>query len=448
MDEQEIIIEQEFKTLPGGLKLPNNPLNIFIGPNNSGKTNILLFINERFGGDTYYVSPQRFNVTNRMQVLENIENYFNQSRDSRKRKEGDVSEIPGPDPTAEIAALDKKSIELLFKWHKQYFAEIRIDEDENYPFRARQIFIDNQRPSDQGSGSRAVFALLVKLFDPRIKVICIDEPEISVEPKTQKKLFELIKAISLGAQDLPQKRVFIATHSHLFIDKETPKNNHKVYKLEGKTQIALVETEMELTEIVFDLLGNSPGDLFFPSNIIVVEGESDFIFLSKVISLFPDSIKRRGLRIHYADADNRIPGAVKSIDQMLKSVSYTPVYRNQLCVLFDKQDSSSTYTQQVKDFLQDEDDRVKELSKKGIEYYYPTSAMVKITKIAENELENSINQYLDNCDSSHEGIGKLGAFEGTKIDLAKAVSNEDWKLDEIDSILKELIQKALDLAYE
>jgi len=448
MEDQDIVVQQQFKTLPIGLEIPNNNLNIFVGPNNSGKSNILLYISEKLGNDAYYVSPQRFTASNRLQVLESIENFFTQSRDTRKRKEGETSEILGPDPTAELAALDKKSIDLLLSWHKQYFAAIRIDEDENYPFRAKQIFIDDQPPSNQGTGSRAVFALLVKLFDPRIKAICIDEPEISVEPKTQKKLFYLIKAISLGIEDLPQKKIFVATHSHLFMDKENPSNIYKVYKIGNKTEILQVGSEKELSEIVFDLLGNSPGDLFFPSNIIVVEGESDFIFLSKIISLFSDSLKRRGLRIHYADGDSKVLGAAQSIDQMLKSVSYTPVYRDKLCVLFDKQDTNQ-YISGVKNFLGDTQvGRVKELSKNGIEYFYPKSVVCEITTVNEAVIESEIQKYIEQTRNHPDGVGSLGSFTGTKVDLAKMVILKDWNLDDIDQIIKDLIQKALDLAFD
>ncbi len=442
------IVNRDERILLNGMELPNNNLNIFIGTNNCGKTNILMYINETFGNESDYISPQRLNVSNTPQFIEDIDQSFDQWRNSRKRKDINTSEIPGPNPTIELATLDNINLEKLLKWHKGYFAEIHIDKDENYQFKTPQILIEGRKPSEQGSGSRAVFSLLVKLFDPRLKALCIDEPEISVEPQTQRRLFQLLKLVSEGAEGLPQKRIFIATHSHLFIDKDNCKNNYKAYKENGKTKIVPVQNAEELSEIVFRLLGNSPGDIFFPSNVIIVEGESDAFFLLKVLDFIkPDSTKKRSIRIHYADGDSKIYSATKSIDQMLKSVSYTPVYRDKLCVVFDKQNSQSII-KEVKIFLKDDGNRVLELSKPGIEYFYPKIILTEITGIDNSGLENEIEKYLTEVNANHEGRGQFGKFNGTKIELAKAVVDRLTSLDGVDEKIIKLLQEATNRAFE
>ena len=88
--------------------------------------------------------------------------------------------------------------------------------------------IDGRKISQQGSGSRAVLTLLVRLLDPALPKIAIDEPEIGVEPQIQKKLFELIAKVSKAEDDLPKKQIFLATHSHLFLDKREITNNYQL----------------------------------------------------------------------------------------------------------------------------------------------------------------------------------------------------------------------------
>ncbi|MDO8136528.1 MAG: hypothetical protein Q6354_02715, partial [Candidatus Brocadiales bacterium] len=101
-----IVVNRNERTLRNGLVLPNKNLNIFIGPNNSGKSNILMYINTHFA-DSYYISPQRLHVSDTIPIIQDIMQSFNQSRDQRKTKQAGNSEIPGPDPTQELATLDK-----------------------------------------------------------------------------------------------------------------------------------------------------------------------------------------------------------------------------------------------------------------------------------------------------------------------------------------------------
>jgi hypothetical protein len=72
----------------------------------------------------------------------------------------------------------------------------------------------------------------------------------------------------------------------------------------------------------------------------------------------------------------------------------------------------------------------------------------KITGLDKLQLEVEIQKYIDQTRSNHEGFGKLGSFEGTKVELARTVVLESWNLDEIDQLIKDLIQKALDLAFD
>lgn len=48
-DRNFIKIDGGYRGLPAGLKIPDGDLNIFVGINNSGKTRILEYLNQKFG---------------------------------------------------------------------------------------------------------------------------------------------------------------------------------------------------------------------------------------------------------------------------------------------------------------------------------------------------------------------------------------------------------------
>lgn len=445
-----IELEREYRGLLQGLKIPDGDLNIFIGINNSGKTRILEYLNQKFGNQIDYVSPDRLRVKSKptFSLSQDFNSALGQLASSRK-SHNELGEIPAPDPIDEIIGLKDANRELLRDWHNQYFEEMKWSRsDEENDWEVPTIKIGGRTPGEQGSGSRAVFSLLVKLFDPKTSILAIDEPEISVEPPTQRKLFTLIKLISSGMNGLPKKKIYLATHSHLFIDRENIENNFVVKRVDEVISIEQVTNRDYLHDIIFRLLGHSPADLLFPSNIIVVEGESDFIYLNKIIS-FIDSKPAKGhnVRIHYADGDSKIGGATKSIDQMLKSVSYIPIYRDKMCVIFDKQSSDDRITE-VKQFLGDDGTRVIELSKNGIEYFYPKQILSEITNTDPKGIEDKILLFIQSTDQDSKGNGTFGIFSGTKVELAQKVIDKMNGLDGVPEEIIETLNTAIDKAFD
>lgn len=438
---------QGHRSVPTSIQIPNGKLNIFVGHNNSGKSNLLIDINTHFGNSCDIVSPMRFVTTNEAQMVGDRDQFSQQRSASRKNKSDDTPEIAGPNPIQELACLDDKHRTLMCDWHNRYFGKLAVEFDPSNRLVSPTVTIDGRKPTVQGSGSRTVLAILVRLFDPKLLVVCIDEPELSVEPVTQKRLFELITRISKGDDELPSKQIYIATHSHLFLDRSDIGNNYLTRKEGNQTKFERCASQAQLDDLVFRLLGNSPADLFFPSNVIVVEGESDAIFLSEIVKRWPDGGRREGLRVHFAGGDSQVPTAAASIVQMLKSVAYTPVYKDKLCVLFDD-GVEQQLIDDAKAFLGDHvSERVKQLSGHGIEYSYPKSCLAAISGIPESDLDASIASYLLNCDSAHDHNGKFGSFVGTKVELAKRVAQESWEVTTLDPVLREVVETAISKAF-
>jgi predicted ATPase len=132
----------------------------------------------------------------------------------------------------------------------------------------------------QGSGLRTIFPILAALSDSGMKAILIDEPELSLEPRLQKVVRDLL--VEVADQGCI---VVISTHSHLFLNRLDPESTQVVERREGVTSVTTVDSGEQLQSVTFDLLGSSTEDLFFPRNYIVVEGASDQEFVAKTLEL-------------------------------------------------------------------------------------------------------------------------------------------------------------------
>ena len=169
---------------------------------------------------------------------------------------------------------------------------------------------------------------------------------------------------------------------------------------------------------MFKLLGNSPDDLFFPKNIIVVEGPSDREFINRLLALkrYP------AIAIHYAGgAEEEVSRALPAIEQMLKTVSYLPVYKRKVCVLVDD-GAAPRRVEEWKEYLGDEEGkRVVVLGKNGIEHYYPKDILSEITGISIENIDQRLGEYLERV-RRNEKDPAFGSFDGGKLPLAREVS--------------------------
>jgi ABC-type branched-subunit amino acid transport system ATPase component len=419
-------VNSTFKNLTIGLELPDGQLNVLTGPNNSGKSAILQWLNiaSPIAGESDYVSPRRFDLSNQVAIAMNADDELRSLFQQRKQYNDTLAELTAPDPIRELVHLNDSDRAQAIEWHNRYFGKLVIEKahPEN-EFSAPRITIDGRLATQQGSGSRAVLSVLVALLDRRSTTILIDEPEIGIEPQVQRRLFELIRAVAYGRDGVPQKRVYLATHSHLFLDREQLGNNYFVTKgPDGFAQVRQVASLDGLAGLVYTLLGNSPVDLFFPENILIVEGPSDQVFFRRLIELDGGA----GIAIHFAGGDGKVSAALPAVEQMLKTQAYLPLwYRDRICVVVDSSVNDGRVSEWQK-FLGDDGTRVRKLSKDGIEYYYPRSVLREVAgmpmeTIAEPEMEAAVTEFLQSFrNGAREAT--LGAFHGSKRQLANAVA--------------------------
>lgn len=157
----------------------------------------------------------------------------------------------------------------------------------------------------------------------------IDEAELHLHPSAQRKLKDVLLSLSKD-----NDQVFINTHSSVFIaDNEPTQTIFKVEKSDGVTRIEKTD-DIDKPNLIYELLGGSPADLLLPRNFLIVEGESEFELLTRVIKRFYSHKPK----IQIIKAQGDIDQAERTINNIEKA--YTPLgqslYKEKLVILIDQ----------------------------------------------------------------------------------------------------------------
>ncbi|MBS1753074.1 MAG: AAA family ATPase [Bacteroidetes bacterium] len=198
----------------------------------------------------------------------------------------------------------------------------------------------------------------------------IDEAELHLHPTAQRKLKNVLHTLSQSTD-----QVFINTHSSVFVaDNYTGQTIFKVEKSSGETEIEAT-TEAEKPYIVFELLGGSPSDLLLPKNFLIVEGQSEFELLTKVISRFYSD--KPPIQIIKANGDiDQAERTINAIEKVFIPLN-SSIYRNKFVILTDQ--PSAQTKGGVTQFLQNYPDlqtnnQFFQLPLRDIEQCYPNQA--------------------------------------------------------------------------
>ena len=164
----------------------------------------------------------------------------------------------------------------------------------------------------------------------------IDEGELHLHPTAQRKLKNALLELSRGGD-----QVLINTHSSVLVSDDTEGQTiFKVEKVNKETSIVPVQAN-EKSQVVYELLGGSPADLLLPNNFLIVEGKSEYEFISRVIARFYGTQKR--IQIIYAEGDHeRQRQTMEGINKIFVPLFANPVYKERLVILCDTPNPSRT----------------------------------------------------------------------------------------------------------
>lgn len=254
------------------------------------------------------------------------------------------------------------------------------------------------RAEEKGDGmQRAVMLAIIQAFADYRKeqlgggtfLFLIDEAELHLHPSAQRLLKNALIDISKTDQAI------VNTHSSVFVVDNH--ENQKIFKVVKEDRItnAIEIDDNGKIDVIFDLLGGSPADLLLPKNFVVVEGKSDYIFISEIIKRFY-ATEFRGIKVLFSGGDVvKQEGSISAIDILFRPIvgSDNPIYKDKVVVLLDKPNTAQLTTYNLfktgYPYLFDEN-RVFELDQFSIEEYYPaswkkTAAETSAMGIAQNE---------------------------------------------------------------
>ncbi len=254
-------------------------------------------------------------------------------------------------------------------------------------------------------------------------IFLIDEAELHLHPSAQRSLKQALRDIvDNGGQ------VFVNTHSSIFAnEKYTNQKIYNVKKITGSSGLEEVKTEQQQLDSVYQLLGGSPSDLLLPSNFIIVEGQTEYQFIRKIIDQFYiDNNKCNNIKIIFARGDAEKQKEIyHAIHQCYTPLLTNGVYKDRVVFLFDKpntiQDSKFTTFKTNHPWLID-NEHIHILPVGTIEEYYPDSW---------KKNKDEIN------DDEKVSYG---------ISVAEAISFEDFK-DKM-PVVYNMLEKAIEKGYQ
>lgn len=237
------------------------------------------------------------------------------------------------------------------------------------------------KAEDKGDGmQRAIMLSIIQAFADYRKaqtgggsfLFMIDEAELHLHPSAQRALKRAL--IDICATD----QVLVNTHSSVLVVEDSPEQKlFRVEKLQGITSISEVDA-LEKIDVVFDLLGGSPTDLLLPRNFLIVEGKSDYVFLSEIIKRFY-SDEFKGIKILFSGGDiDMQEGDLLAVHHLFKPLAGAdnPIYKDKAIVVIDKPNNAqqNKYQQFREGYpYLFENNQVHELDVETLEEYYPSA---------------------------------------------------------------------------
>ncbi|UAL10810.1 ATP-dependent nuclease [Caulobacter segnis] len=351
-------------------------INILTGMNNSGKS---AYLKQTIDNkDKLYIGVNRFYSFHHLQFYNGnnneLDDFYN-SMFHTKRQPFQNFEGAFFNAATALTRLTNHRRKALFKTFKELFGhEIEVKaEDPNNEFSNRYVSVDGDSLSVTSSGTRLFLGILAAIMDERFSTIAIDEPELGLSPILQRRLSEVIMGPRYSSNLFPHNpNIIISTHSHLFLDKINPSNNWIVSRENNNISARRCIDFSELHDIQLRLLGNDLGDLFLPHAVIFVEGETDKMYLEKVIRiLFPKT------RAVVQDCGGDIAQRLNYWAQSIGDIQTSP-YRERTFAIYDKVEQAGL--DRICNRLGLPDNNKIKWSGNGIEYMYPESSIREVFK--------------------------------------------------------------------
>ena len=358
---------------------------VLAGPNNSGKSLTLRYLKSTLGRSAYFVGTNRFyhvyhlstglRQTNELDQFEStFQSHFNDDSHNHEQNVFDLGRIL----QGLADGRRDKLFDLCGALIGSKFSLKKVESDNDLS--PRYIDMDGQNLSVGSTGTRLLMTVLGLCMDDRFSTILIDEPELGLSPKVQAALSGFFQDAAQRAEYFPHlQRVFVASHSSLFLARSDISNNYVVTKENKRILLGRVQGIQDFHRLQFNLLGNTLESMFFPSAIVVVEGKTDYAYLDRVIGLrFP------ARRVTVISSGGDVKKKVYALKETFGDLERSP-FRTRIFVVLDKTHQPGLSDELLRLGIVSENIVV--WPKNGIEYYYPTTIMHSIFSCGAEQLD-------------------------------------------------------------
>lgn len=378
-------------------------ISILSGSNNCGKTVLLKLLFEKLGESSYFCGTNRFYEIEFLPVYtedpkriqnmrQNLQNELNEGRLNR-----DTNLMPFHEIFVQLTDGDRENVfkicsNLLGETVELGYASPGNSMSNTY------LRVGGTMLSKCSSGSRLLINLVSLLFCKQFEYLLIDEPELGLTPRIQNALRNFMYSDATAEKFLQHiKQIYIATHSHLFLNRNVIKNNFLLLRDDKVVDVRQIKTFSEFQNLQFNQLGNTFEQLLLPAGFLFVEGKTDHKFVNRFAQLrFPDS------RFNIIDShgDGGVKKKIHDLFRIVGDIAKSP-YRERVVVVLDSK-HSPTLPDDIEKMGLDKNCIIT-WDNNGIEYYYPLSILRSIFE-DDNMTVSDISIQDDVV--SHNGIDK------------------------------------------
>jgi hypothetical protein len=261
---------------------------------------------------------------------------------------------------------------------------IKVTDPKNIEFSSRYIDMDGENIGNGSTGTRLLITMVGILLNPSFEYVMIDEPELGLNPRIQSRLVNLLYDSAQRNKYFPHlRKLFIATHSHIFLNRGDIQNNYAVNKAGQTIYVKSIGNINEFYDAQFRLLGNDFESMFLPSAILLVEGPTDQLFFARILQIhFPN----RRLTVVTSGGDGGIKDKLHTLGQAFGNISKSP-YATRTFIILDQKNSVKISKLISQGILED---NIHVWQQNGIEYIYPKSILSKIFSCSEDKLHGLV----------------------------------------------------------